>query len=229
MFYDIIKAVESCDEDPSLIFQAIKMNYREVYERVLEKENFDFNICDVDGNNVIMRLLKNKDYDLVSKYIDNPSIDINHQNDDGDTFAHLLVIINYVEVKEILEKLLDRKDLILNKKNSNNETILDKSINNHYIYTTVKILEDKRFNNIGLYSFKHLYETYIKSNNYGTYSKLNNFEVIFNSLKEKELMPTMSKLVNIIKKEEKVIKNDFVKSKTECLDTIINHLIEETI
>jgi len=229
MFYDIMKAVESCDEDPSLIFEAIKMNYREVYEKVLEKENFDFNLCDEDGNNVIMRLLKNKDYDLVSKYIDNPSIDINHQNDDGDTFAHLLVIINYVEVKEILEKLLDRKDLILNKKNSNNETILDKSINNHYIYTTVKILEDKRFNNIGLYSFKHLYETYIKSNNYGTYSKLNNFEVIFNSLKEKELMPTMSKLVNIIKKEEKVIKNDFVKSKTECLDTIINHLIEETI
>ena len=229
MFYDIMKAVESCDEDPSLIFEAIKMNYREVYEKVLEKENFDFNLCDEDGNNVIMRLLKNKDYDLVSKYIDNPSIDINHQNDDGDTFAHLLVIINYVEVKEILEKLLDRKDLILNKKNSNNETILDKSINNHYIYTTVKILEDKRFNNIGLYSFKHLYETYIKSNNYGTYSKLNNFEVIFNSLKEKELMPTMSKLVSIIKKEEKVIKNDFVKSKTECLDTIINHLIEETI
>ena len=229
MFYDVMKAIEACDEEPSLLFEAIRLNYRDVYEKVIEKENFDFNLVDEDGNNVLMRLLKNKDYDLVSKYIDNLSIAINHQNNDGDTFAHFLVMINYVEVKEVLEKLLDRKDFVPNIKNNKNETILDKSINNHYIYTTVKILEDKRFNNIGLYSFKHLYETYIKSSNYGIYSKLNNYEVIFNSLKGKELMPTMSKLINILKKEENVIKNDFVMSKTENLDMIINHLIKETI
>lgn len=229
MFYDVIKAIESCDEDPSLIFEAIKMNYREVYEEVISKDGFDFNLCDEDGNNVLMRLLKNKDYDLVCKYIDNAKFDINHQNNDGDTFAHFLVMINYVDIKEVLEKLLNRVDFVPNIKNNKNETILDKSINNHYIYTTVKILEDKRFNNIGLYSFKHLYETYIKSNNYGTYSKLNNFELIFNSLKEKELMPSMTKLLKIIKKEENEIKNDFIKSKTVCLDTIINHLIKETV
>ncbi len=229
MFYDVLKAIESCDEEPSLIFEAIKMNYREVYEKVIEKEDYDFNLCDKDGNNVLMRLLKNKDYDLVCQYIDRDEIDINHQNNDGDTFAHMLVMINYVDIKEVLEKLLNRKDFIPNIKNNKNETILDKSINNHYIYTTVKILEDKRFNNIGLYSFKHLYETYIKSSNYGTYSKLNNFEIIFNSLKEKELMPIMSKLVKIVKKEEKEIKDDFTRSKTECLDTIINHLIKETV
>lgn len=229
MFYDILKAVESCDEDPSLIFEAIKMNYKEVYSKVLESNNFDFNLCDKDGNNVLMRLLKNKDYDLVSKYIENEKIDINHQNDDGDTLAHLLVMINYVDIREIFDKLLNRKDFIPNIKNNKNETILDKSINNYYIYTSVKILEDKRFNNIGLYSFKNLYEAYIKSSNYGTYSKLNNFEIIFNSLKEKKLMPTMSKLISIIKKEENEIKNDFIKSKTECLDMIINHLIKETI
>ena len=229
MFYDVMKAIESCDEEPSLIFEAIRMNYRDVYEVVLEKEGFDLNLCDEDGLNVLMRLLKNKDYDLVSKYIDRPDFDINHQNNDGDTLAHLLVMINYVDIKEVLDKLLNRADFIPNIKNNKNETILDKSINNHYIYTTVKILEDKRFNNIGLYSFKHLYETYIKSSNYGTYSKLNNFEIIFNNLKKKELMPTMSKLVSLLKKEEKEIKSDFEKSKTECLDTIINHLIEETI
>lgn len=229
MFYDIMQAVESCDEDPSLIFKAIKMNYRDVYEKVIEKENFNFNLLDDDGNNVLMRLLKNKDYDLVSKYIENMNIDINHQNKDGDTLAHFLVIMNYVEVKEILEKLLNRSDFVPNLKNNNNETILDKSIKNNYLYTTMKILSDKRFNNIGLYSFKHLYEAYIKSNNYGMYSKLNNFEIIFNSLKEKELMPTMSKLMMLIKKDENIIKNDFTMSKTECLDMIINHLIEETI
>ena len=229
MFYDVIQAIEACDEEPSLIFKAIKLNYRDVYEKVLEKDNFNFNLTDEDGNNVLMYLLKNKDYDLVNKYISNPKININHQNNDGNTLAHLLVTANYIDIKEILEKLLLRIDFLPNIKNELNETILDKSINNPYLCTTMKILSDRRFNNIGLNSFIHLYETYIKSNNYGTYSKLNNFEVIFNSLKEKELMPTMSRLVNIIQKEENIIKKDFIKSKTMILDTIINHLIKETI
>ena len=229
MFYDVIQAIEACDEEPSLIFKAIKLNYRDVYEKVLEKDNFNFNLTDEDGNNVLMYLLKNKDYDLVNKYISNTKININHQNNDGNTLAHLLVTANYIDIKEILEKLLLRIDFLPNIKNELNETILDKSINNPYLCTTMKILSDRRFNNIGLNSFIHLYETYIKSNNYGTYSKLNNFEVIFNSLKEKELMPTMSRLVNIIQKEENIIKKDFIKSKTMILDTIINHLIKETI
>jgi len=229
MFYDVIQAIEACDEEPSLIFKAIKLNYRDVYEKVLEKDNFNFNLTDEDGNNVLMYLLKYKDYDLVNKYISNPKININHQNNDGNTLAHLLVTANYIDIKEILEKLLLRIDFLPNIKNELNETILDKSINNPYLCTTMKILSDRRFNNIGLNSFIHLYETYIKSNNYGTYSKLNNFEVIFNSLKEKELMPTMSRLVNIIQKEENIIKKDFIKSKTMILDTIINHLIKETI
>ncbi len=229
MFYDVIQAIEACDEEPSLIFKAIKLNYRDVYEKVLEKNNFNFNLTDEDGNNVLMYLLKNKDYDLLNKYISNPKININHQNNDGNTLAHLLVTANYIDIKEILEKLLLRIDFLPNIKNNLNETILDKSINNPYLCTTMKILSDRRFNNIGLTSFIHLYETYIKSNNYGTYSKLNNFEVIFNSLKEKELMPTMSRLVNIIEREENIIKKEFIKSKTMILDTIINHLIKETI
>lgn len=229
MFYDIEQATNACEDDPSCLFSLIKENYREVYEKVIDKENYDFNLLDDNGNNVLMRLLKNKDYDLVLKYIDNDNIDINHQNNDGDTFAHLLVTVNYVEVKEIIERLLHRSDFMPNIKNNNNETILDKSINNHYIYTTAKILSDKRFNNIGLYSFKNLYETYIKSNNYGFYSKLNNYTLIFNNLKKKNLMPTMSKLMNILKKKEEVIKSDFVLSKTENLELIINKLIRETI
>ncbi len=229
MFYDVIQAIEACDEEPSLIFKAIKLNYRDVYEKVIEKNNFNFNLTDETGNNVLMCLLKSKDYDLVNKYISNPSININHQNNDGNTLTHLLVSINYIDIKEILEKILLREDFHPNIKNNMNETILDKSINNPYLCTTMKILSDKRFNSIGLNSFIHLYETYIKSNNYGTYSKLNNFDIIFNSLKEKELMPKMSRLVNIIKREESFIKKDFIKSKTIILDSIINHLIKETI
>ncbi len=229
MFYDIDKAIDSCKEEPSLLFEAIKLNYRDVYEVVIKSEDFNFNLCDSNLDNVLMRLLKNKNYDLVAKYVDNEKIDINHQNINGDTFAHILVTMNYVDVKDILDKLLDRDDFIINIKNNNNETILDKSINDHYLYTTIKILSDKRFNNIGLYSFKNLYETYIKSNNYGMYSKLNNYTLIFNNLKRKKLVPIMSKLLKLLKMEEENIKSDFESSNTKSLDLIINNLIKETI
>ena len=229
MFYDEKQAEKMCEEDPSLLFMVIKEDYREVIEKVISKENFDFNLCDNDGNNVLMRLLKAKHYDLVLKYIDKPDFDINHQNNDGDTFAHILVMINYVSVKDIINKLLDRKDFIPNIKNNLGETILDKSINNHYIYTTAKILGDKRFNNINLASFKNLYETYIKSNNYGTYSKINNFTLIIDNLNKKDLGENMTKLINLLTKNKELIKNDFFMSKIENLDTIINHLIEENI
>lgn len=229
MFYDVIQAIKACEEEPSLLFEAMKEGFRNVYEEVIAKDGFNFNLVDENNNNVLMRLIKNKDYDLVLKYISDRSININHQNNDGDTFAHLLVMKNYVEIKEILDKLLLRYDFMPNIKNNNNETILDKSINNRYLYTASKILSDPRFNNIGLLSFKHFFETYIKSNNYGTYSKLNNFEIIFDNLCTKELMPVMKKLLFMIKKKETSIKEDFMEAKTESLELIINDLIKETI
>lgn len=229
MFYDIEQAINACEEEPSLVFMAIKNNYRDVYEKVLENSNFDLNLVDSDGNNVFMKLLKNKDYDLINKYIADPKLNINHQNNNGDTFMHLLVTHNYLDIKDIFEKVLKRNDFLPNIKNNNNESILDKSINDNYIYTVIKILSDNRFNSISLYSFKKLYEAYIKSNNYGTYSKLNNYVLIFDNLKKKHLMPSMSKLLNLLKSKEKTILNDLEKSKLDNLDMIINHVIEETM
>lgn len=185
MFYSVMQAESLCDSDPSLVFSLIKENDVEVLNRIISKDDFDFTICDEDGNNIVMCLLKNKQYDLVLKYMD--KVDINHQNKDGDTLAHILVGLNYVSVKEILEKVLNDKRFILNIKNKNGETILDKSIHNNYLYTTIKILSNKRFNSIDVYSFKNLYETYIKSNNYGKYSKLSNLEIILDNLENNHL------------------------------------------
>lgn len=229
MFYDIEQAINACEEEPSLVFVAIKNNYRDVYEKVIEKDNFNFNLVDLDGNNILMKLLRNKDYDLIAKYIDNSSVSINHQNNNGDTFMHLLVSHNYLDIKDIFEKVLKRSDFLPNLKNNNNESILDKSINNNYIYTVIKILSDNRFNSISLYSFKKLYEAYIKSNNYGTYSKLNNYVLIFDNLKKKSLMPAMCKLLKVLKSKEKMILNDLGEAKLDNLDKIINNVIEETI
>ena len=227
MFYSVMQAESLCDSDPSLVFSLIKENDVEVLNRIISKSDFDFTICDEDGNNIVMCLLKNKQYDLVLKYMD--KVDINHQNKDGDTLAHILVGLNYVSVKEILEKILNDRRFILNIKNKNGETILDKSIHNNYLYTTIKILSNKRFNSIDVYSFKNLYETYIKSNNYGKYSKLSNLEIILDNLENKPLMPRMKKLLRNIYKNLDVIKSDLNVSKTENLDNIINGVIMEVI
>ncbi len=227
MFYSIMQAESLCDSEPALIFSLIKENDMEVVNKVISKDNFDFSIEDANGNNVIMYLLKNKKYDLVLKYID--KVDINHQNNDGDTLAHILVGIDYHSVKEIIEYVFSNKDFIPNLKNKDGETILDKSINNNYLYTTVKVLEDDRFNSIDVYSFKHLYEAYIKNSDYGKYSKLSNFEVITANLENKRLLPRMQKLLNLIEKNKEIIKSDINLSKTDELDNIINLVIMEAI
>ncbi len=227
MFYSIMQAESLCDADPSLIFSLIKENDIEVVNKIISKEGFDFNTIDSDGNNVIMYLLKNKNYDLVLKYID--KVDINHQNNDGDTLTHILVGMNYVNVKEIIESVLNNPNFIPNIKNKLGETILDKSIKNNYLYTSMKILEDERFNSIDIYSFKHLYETYIKSNNYGKYSKLSNLEIILDNLENKPLMPRMQKLLDLIDAHIEKIKSDLNASKTDEMDSIINRVIMDVI
>lgn len=227
MFYDVTQAVSKTLDDPLLIFTMMEEGFKEVVECVIDK--IDLNLCDQKGNNVLMALFKNKYYDLVLKYMNDSYLDINHQNSEGNTLAHLVVMTNYVEVKDIINELLNNKRLQINLKNNQNETILDKSINNNYLYTTAKILNDQRFDSINLASFKNMYEAYIKNNDYGKYSKLSNFTLIMENLSKKKLLPTMDRLINLINDNVDVIKNDFFMSKTNNLDDIINNMIEETI
>lgn len=227
MFYDENQAIQACKEEPSLVFELIKEGYIEVVDKVLSLKNFDINVCDNNGNNVLMRLLKKGSYDIVLKHMKNKNFDINHQNNDGDTFAHLLVSINYVNIIEIIKQLRKNKDFLPNIKNMNGETILDKSINDNYIYTTVKILEDKRFNNIDIFSFKNLYETYIKTNKYGKYTKLTNLEIIMDNLNEKNLLPSMERLLNVLKENFDYIKEEVFNNKTTIIDNTISTIMQE--
>lgn len=227
MFYSVEQASVMCADDPSLSFQVLKTNDKEVIEKVIDTIDFDFNIVDEFGNNIVMCLLKNKYYDLVLKYID--KIDINHQNNDGDTIMHMLSTINYLNVREIIDYIFSKSEINLNLKNNQGETILDKSINNGYLYTTIKILENEKFELIDVYSFKKLYDTYIKSDNYGKYSKLNNLEIIINSIENKKLIPKMRKLVYLIENNKDSIEDEFNKSKTSKIDKLINRVIKEVI
>lgn len=228
MFYDEAKAMKAVEEDASLIFELIKEGHTDIVDKVLKKKIVDINTCDDAGNSVLVRLLKHGDYDLVLYHMGNKEWDVNHQNLVGNTFAHFLVSINYVNVVEIIAKLKKNKRFLPNIKNNKGETILDKSINDHYIYTTVKILEDERFNNIDILSFKNLYDTYIKSNKYGAYSKLTNLELIMDNLEEKSLLPRMEKLVLFIRSNFDVIKEEVLNNqKFTCMDNIINNVLKE--
>ncbi len=229
MFYNETKTIELVEEDPSLVFELIKEGHIEFVDMLLRKKIVDINICDEAGNNILVRLLKCGAYDVVLRHMGNKDWNVNHKNLDGNTFAHILVSINYVNVVDIISKLKKNKNFLPNIKNNKGETILDKSINDNYIYTTVKILEDSRFNNIDVVSFKHLYDTYIKSNKYGKYSKLTNLEIIVNNLTDKELLPRMEKVVAFIESNFDLIKEEFLNSrKSTRIDAMIRDVLQES-
>lgn len=227
MFYDEKQALKACEEDASLTFNLIREGYYELVDLLISNNKVDINICDSAGNDIMMRLLKAKQYDLVEKFMRKRNWNVNHQNLDGNTLGHILAKDSSISSLKILEKLTKKKDCILNIKNNKGETVLDKAINNNYIYAVLKILEDKRFNSIDVLSFKNLYKTYIKNTYYGKYSKLNNLEVIVESLEKKELVPSMQELLDRINDNMDIIKNEIMKNKSLILESIIDSSLVE--
>ncbi len=227
MFYDEKSAIEACEENPASIFELINEGHVLLVDEILTKKIVSINETNSNGDDVLMYLLRKGMNDLVLKYMKKKDWNVNHQNNEGDTFAHILVTKKYLDVMEIIKQLLKNNMFMPNIRNKKGETILDKSINNNYIYTTVKILEDERFNNIDLVSFKNLYENYIRNDNYGKYSKMNNLEIIIDSLALKELLPKLEKLVDFIKNNLDEIMKSFEKNQTKVLDDLIYGIIEE--
>ena len=230
MFFDEAKAVKACEEDPSLIFELIKEEHFELVDEILSKKKVSVNVVDRAGNDVITRLLKVKQYDLVLKHMKMKEWEVNHQNLDGNTFAHYLVSINYVAVLDIIKQLKKNKKFLPNIRNKKGESILDKSINENYIYTTLKELEDNRFNSIDVLSFTRIIDTYIKSSAYGKYSKINNLEVILNSLDRKDgLLPIVEKVVKDIRDNFDIIKNEIMKNRSNHLENVIDQALSTAI
>lgn len=226
MFYDEQKTMAACGDEPSLIFEVIREGHYELVDKMLTKKIVDINTCDEFGNNVLMKLLKKGQYEIVLKHIKDKNLDINHQNYDGDTFAHLLVSINYVHVLGIMKTLVNNKKFMPNIRNNNGETILDKSINDNYMYTAVKILEDKRFNNIDVVSFNNLFNAYIGTDKYGKYAKVSNLEIIMDSLEDKSLMPTMQRLVSLLKENIESIKEQIMNNKAISIKNMIDDAVQ---
>lgn len=228
MFYDEKQAIEKVEEEPSQIFNLIDEGHLELVDKILRKKSTDINTVNDQEDDILSYLLKKNHYDLVLKHMKKKEWDVNHQDKNGNTFAHILVTKKYLEVIDIIKQLHKNKNFLPNIRNKQGETILDRSINNNYIYTTVKILEDQRFNNIDLVSFKNLYEKYIKNDNYGTYSKMNNLEVIVDNLKEKELLPKLTKIINSLTNNFEEVKKLVKMGDIKTLDNMIYGVLTET-
>ena len=228
MFYDEKQAIEKVEDEPSQIFNLIDEGHLELVDKILRKKSTDINLVNTNEEDILSYLLKKNHYDLVLKHMKKKEWDVNHQDKNGNTFAHILVTKKYLEVIDIIKQLHKNKNFLPNIRNKQGETILDRSINNNYIYTTVKILEDQRFNNIDLVSFKNLYEKYIKNDNYGTYSKMNNLEVIVDNLKEKELLPKLKKIINSLTNNFEEVKKLVKMGDIKTLDNMIYGVLTET-
>ena len=221
MFYDEIQAIEKCEEEPSQIFNLIDEGYVETIEKVLRKKWASVNITNEEEDDILSYLLKKNQYDLVLKLMKKKDWNVNHQNKDGNTFAHILVSKKYLEVMDITKELYKNKKFIPNIRNKHGETILDIALYKDNIYTAVRTLKDRRFNNIDLISFKNLYEKYIKDEKYGTYSKMNNLEVIVDTLKDRQLLPKLNKVIDKLSNDLDDIKSSLKQGNLEVLDKMI--------
>ena len=217
--------IQACNDDPTYIFTLIKHGEREVIEEVLHKNIVKVNQVDSVGNDVITRLLKAKQYDLVIEFMKKRNWDVNHKNIDGDTFGHILALDSSLQAVEVVKQLTKKKNYDPNEKNNKGETIFDRAMSNNYLCTVFRILEDRRFNDIDVFSFKHLFNLTIKTKLYGKYTKIANLEIIVDSLIKKDLDSSMTKLIESIKENIKYIKQDILNDNPNKLESLINNYI----
>lgn len=225
MFYDETKTISACDSDPYLIFELLKEEHMSLIDKILSRNSFDINVCDTDGNNILMKLLKKEQFEIVLKHIKNKKWDVNNQNNDGDTFAHILVSMDNLKVLDIYKVLRKKKDFLPNIKNNKQETILDKSIQSNLTFITSKILEDSRFNEVGVVSFKKYYDTYIKNKNYGGYTKINNLKKIIGNLINKEVSPKVKEIIVYLNENFDEIEEEVMNNKTKSMDTYLDEVL----
>lgn len=214
--------VNSIKEEPSQIFDLIKHEKYELVEKLLTDNIVNVNTVDKVGNSVLVRLLKAKQYDLLIPLMKKRNWDVNYQNEDGNTFGHILACDNSLGAIKVVEQLTNKKNYLPNIKNKNGYTALDLALNNNYLCTAFKILEDRRFNDIDISSFKNLFNICIKNTLYGKYSKITNLEIIVENMEKKELTPKMKDLIDYIKNNIEDIKRDILNNHLGLLESIIN-------
>ena len=211
----------SCKEEPSKIFHYIKNGDFDIVSNLITNNIVSVNETDGVGNDVLSRLLKVREYEIVLDLMKKRNWNVNHQNDEGNTFAHILASDDSIMAVKVMEQLKKKNNFIPNIKNNNDETAMDIALNNKHLCTAFKLLEDKRFNNINIFSFRNLYEASIKNKVYGKYSKLMNFDLIIDSLSKKELDSSMNSFINVLYDNLDSIKMEFMNNRFSLIESLI--------
>ena len=211
----------SCKEEPSKIFHYIKNGEFDIVSNLITNNIVSVNETDGVGNDVLSRLLKVREYEIVLDLMKKRNWNVNHQNDEGNTFAHILASDDSIMAVKVMEQLKKKNNFIPNIKNNNDETAMDIALNNKHLCTAFKLLEDKRFNNINIFSFRNLYEASIKNKVYGKYSKLMNFDLIIDSLSKKELDSSMNSFINVLYDNLDSIKKEFMNNRFSLIESLI--------
>lgn len=223
MVTDINELYNSCIEEPDVIFKMISMERFDVIEKLIDDNQINVNLVDSVGNDVVTRLLKAKQYNLVFELMKKRNWNVNHKNVDGDTFGHILAHDNSCWAIKVIEQLTKKKNYIPNTKNNKGETILDKAVKNHFLFTALKVIEDKRFDSIDMSTFKNLCTSFIKNKEYGKYTKINTLEIIVDKFEKKNVSEDIADLVDQINNNMDIIKKDIMNNNYKSIDLIFNN------
>lgn len=218
------QAIKAAEEDPSIIFELIKTDNDELLNHMLDESLIDVNLVSSNNDSLAIKLLKSAKYELVLKVIKNKNWNVNYQNDDKETFGHILAKINNVAVVPVFKELKKNKNFDINIRNKDDKTIFDISVESHNSYVSTKIIEDERFNDINIFEFLKFYETYIDTNEYGKYSKINMIESIL-TMDGRYVNTRMQELLNHLKDNVKNIKKDIENDDYNLLKSIIKECI----
>ena len=222
MFTSEQQMIHACKDDPSVIFKFINKGYFEIIEKLVEDNSIDVNLVDSVGNDIVTRLLKARQYDLVVTLMKKKNWNVNHRNQDGNTFGHVLAHDNSICAVKVVEQLNKKKNYSPNIKNNKGETILDRALNGNYLCTAIKMIEDKRFTSIDVSSFKALCNAVIKSREYGKYTKINTLEIIVENLEKRDLEPNTAELVENISDNMDGIKRDILQNDSRLLESLMS-------
>ena len=218
------QAIKAAEEDPSIIFELIKTDNDELLNHMLDESLIYVNLVSSNNDSLAIKLLKSAKYELVLKVIKNKNWNVNYQNDDKETFGHILAKINNVAVVPVFKELKKNKNFDINIRNKDDKTIFDISVESHNSYVSTKIIEDERFNDINIFEFLKFYETYIDTNEYGKYSKINMIESIL-TMDGRYVNTRMQELLNHLKDNVKTIKKDIENDDYNLLKSIIKECI----
>lgn len=222
MFNNEQQMISVCKEDPSMIFKIINKGYFEVVEKMVEENDLDVNLVDGVGNDIVTRLLKARQYDLVVQLMKKKNWNVNHKNQDGNTFGHVLAHDNSICAVKVVEQLNKKKNYSPNIRNNKGETILNRALSCNYLCTAIKFMEDKRFTSIDLPTFKSLCKAIIHSREYGKYTKINTLEIVVENMEKKELDSNVADLVEELSDNMDTIKRDIMNNDSRLLDSLIN-------